>query len=225
MGDARADARADDLQLLRAQGSAGVRARHGRLSRRSRGAARGRERSDGIAGLIVARDHRRRDRVRRRAPRPKVLPLVALLRSAPRLRDAPRGARLRAGARRSLRRRDSLHRPPLRAAARAPAGGWASGIAPPSSSPAITARASASTASPSTASTSIRAQTQVPFIVRVPGLAPRRVRVPVGHVDIAPTFVNLARAPPSPRSSGGPWSPTSRGHRRRTPSRGRCSRR
>ena len=34
-------------------------------------------------------------------------------------------------------------------------------------------------------------QTKVPFIVRVPGLAPRRVRVPVGHIDIAPTLVNL----------------------------------
>jgi len=39
------------------------------------------------------------------------------------------------------------------------------------------------------------AQTKVPFIVRVPGLAPRRVRAPVGHIDIAPTLVNLARAP------------------------------
>ncbi|HXU03091.1 MAG TPA: sulfatase-like hydrolase/transferase [Polyangia bacterium] len=39
------------------------------------------------------------------------------------------------------------------------------------------------------------AQTKVPFIVRVPGVAPRRVRAPAGHVDIAPTLVNLARAP------------------------------
>jgi arylsulfatase A-like enzyme len=37
------------------------------------------------------------------------------------------------------------------------------------------------------------AQTKVPFIVRVPGVAARRVRVPVGHVDIAPTLLNLAR--------------------------------
>ena len=36
-------------------------------------------------------------------------------------------------------------------------------------------------------------QTKVPFIARVPGLAPRRVKTPVSHVDIAPTLVNLAR--------------------------------
>jgi arylsulfatase A-like enzyme len=41
-------------------------------------------------------------------------------------------------------------------------------------------------------------QTKVPFIVRVPGLAPRRARVPVGHIDIAPTLVNLARGPSQP---------------------------
>jgi len=51
------------------------------------------------------------------------------------------------------------------------------------------------------------AQTKVPFIVRVPGLAPRRVRAPAGHVDIAPTLINLARralAPP-----GSPLPPPS----------------
>jgi hypothetical protein len=42
----------------------------------------------------------------------------------------------------------------------------------------------------------------VPFIVRVPGLAPRRVRVPVGHIDIAPTLVNLARGPAEPSFIG-----------------------
>ena len=39
------------------------------------------------------------------------------------------------------------------------------------------------------------AQTRVPFIVRVPGLPPARVRAPAGHVDIAPTLVNLGRGP------------------------------
>jgi arylsulfatase A-like enzyme len=39
------------------------------------------------------------------------------------------------------------------------------------------------------------AQTKVPFIVRVPGLPPGRVRAPAGHVDIAPTLVNLGRGP------------------------------
>ncbi len=45
-------------------------------------------------------------------------------------------------------------------------------------------------------------QTKVPFIARVPGLAPRRVAVPVGHVDIAPTLVNLARGPQPPTFLG-----------------------
>jgi arylsulfatase A-like enzyme len=38
-------------------------------------------------------------------------------------------------------------------------------------------------------------QTKVPFVARVPGLPPRRVKEPVGHVDVAPTLVNLARGP------------------------------
>ncbi|MGC9983574.1 MAG: sulfatase-like hydrolase/transferase [Polyangia bacterium] len=40
--------------------------------------------------------------------------------------------------------------------------------------------------------------TKVPFIVRVPGLPPRRSSTPVGHVDLAPTLVNLARGPHQP---------------------------
>ena len=40
--------------------------------------------------------------------------------------------------------------------------------------------------------------TKVPFIVRVPGLAPRRSPTPVGHVDLAPTMINLARGPHEP---------------------------
>src|SRR6185312_10212311 len=46
------------------------------------------------------------------------------------------------------------------------------------------------------------AQTKVPFIVRVPGLPPRRVRAPAGHIDIAPTLVNLARAHAEPSFIG-----------------------
>jgi arylsulfatase A-like enzyme len=44
--------------------------------------------------------------------------------------------------------------------------------------------------------------TKVPFILRVPGLAPRRLTVPVGHVDLAPTMVNLARGPHEPSFLG-----------------------
>jgi choline-sulfatase len=40
--------------------------------------------------------------------------------------------------------------------------------------------------------------TKVPFIVRVPGVPPRRSQTPVGHVDLAPTMVNLARGPHQP---------------------------
>jgi arylsulfatase A-like enzyme len=40
------------------------------------------------------------------------------------------------------------------------------------------------------------AQTKVPFIIRVPGLPAQRLTAPVGHVDLAPTLVNLARGQP-----------------------------
>src|SRR5262249_37152279 len=46
------------------------------------------------------------------------------------------------------------------------------------------------------------AQTKVPFIVRVPGMPAQRLTVPVGHVDIAPTLVNLGRGPAEPRVVG-----------------------
>ena len=36
------------------------------------------------------------------------------------------------------------------------------------------------------------AQTKVPFVIRVPGLAPRKATTPAGHDDIIPTLVNLA---------------------------------
>jgi arylsulfatase A-like enzyme len=45
-------------------------------------------------------------------------------------------------------------------------------------------------------------QTKVPFLVRVPGTPPRRVATPVGHVDIAPTLLNLARGPHQPSFLG-----------------------
>lgn len=45
-------------------------------------------------------------------------------------------------------------------------------------------------------------QTKVPFIVRVPGLGPRRVRTPAGHVDLAPTMAHLAGSPEEPSFLG-----------------------
>ena len=41
------------------------------------------------------------------------------------------------------------------------------------------------------------AQTKVPLIIRVPGMAPRRATTPAGHVDIMPTLVNLAGGQPN----------------------------
>src|SRR5262249_5660167 len=38
-------------------------------------------------------------------------------------------------------------------------------------------------------------QTKVPLIIYVPGLPPRKVRTPAGHVDLVPTLANLAAAP------------------------------
>src|SRR4029078_6574388 len=40
------------------------------------------------------------------------------------------------------------------------------------------------------------AQTRVPLIIRVPGLAPRRVAAPAAHVDILPTLATRAGAAP-----------------------------
>jgi len=45
-------------------------------------------------------------------------------------------------------------------------------------------------------------QTKVPLVVRVPGLAPRRSRTAVGHVDILPTLANLVGAAPSVEMMG-----------------------
>ncbi|HEY4241028.1 MAG TPA: sulfatase-like hydrolase/transferase [Kofleriaceae bacterium] len=46
------------------------------------------------------------------------------------------------------------------------------------------------------------AQTKVPLVFRVPGLAPRRAETPAGHVDILPTLVNLAGGSPTPDMMG-----------------------
>ncbi|HEY5924945.1 MAG TPA: sulfatase-like hydrolase/transferase [Kofleriaceae bacterium] len=58
------------------------------------------------------------------------------------------------------------------------------------------------------------AQTKVPFMIRVPGLAPRRSKTPVGHIDILPTLVNLAGGQPNADMMGaslvGPLAGTDR---------------
>jgi arylsulfatase A-like enzyme len=41
------------------------------------------------------------------------------------------------------------------------------------------------------------AQTKVPFVIKVPGMTPRRATTPAGHVDIMPTLVNLAGGQPT----------------------------
>jgi len=46
------------------------------------------------------------------------------------------------------------------------------------------------------------AQTKVPLIIYVPGLPPRKVETPAGHVDILPTLANLAGAPAEPTMAG-----------------------
>ncbi|MGN6105462.1 MAG: sulfatase-like hydrolase/transferase [Kofleriaceae bacterium] len=46
------------------------------------------------------------------------------------------------------------------------------------------------------------AQTRVPMIVRVPGVAPRRSTTPAGHIDLLPTLVNLAGGQPTTEMQG-----------------------
>jgi choline-sulfatase len=46
------------------------------------------------------------------------------------------------------------------------------------------------------------AQTKVPIVVRVPGVAPRVATTPAGHVDILPTLVDLAGGAPDPEMMG-----------------------
>jgi arylsulfatase A-like enzyme len=43
---------------------------------------------------------------------------------------------------------------------------------------------------------------RVPFLLSVPGLAPRRETTPVGVIDVAPTLVDLAGFPPAPQHRG-----------------------
>jgi choline-sulfatase len=45
-------------------------------------------------------------------------------------------------------------------------------------------------------------QTKVPFVIRVPGVAPRRSTTPAGHIDLMPTLVNLAGGAPAPDMMG-----------------------
>ncbi len=45
-------------------------------------------------------------------------------------------------------------------------------------------------------------QTKVPLIVKIPGIAPRRVTTAVGHVDLLPTLANLVGAEPTDEMMG-----------------------
>jgi choline-sulfatase len=45
-------------------------------------------------------------------------------------------------------------------------------------------------------------QTKVPFMLRVPGLPPRRTQTPAGHIDLMPTLVNLAGGSAQPDMMG-----------------------
>jgi hypothetical protein len=56
-------------------------------------------------------------------------------------------------------------------------------------------------------------QTKVPFIVHVPGLPAQRLAAPVGHVDILPTLVNLARGHEEPGFLGRSLVPALAGDR------------
>jgi arylsulfatase A-like enzyme len=85
----------------------------------------------------------------------------------------------------------------------------ACGGARPSCSRAITARASASTASPSTASTSTRRRPACRSSCACPGCPRGRAKVPAGHIDIAPTLVNLARGKQEPSFIGARSCPSS----------------
>jgi len=42
-----------------------------------------------------------------------------------------------------------------------------------------------------------RTETKVPVLIRVPGMPPRIVDTPIGHVDLLPTLLNLLRRPPT----------------------------
>ena len=85
------------------------------LQRRARRAARRRQRPDGVARLVVARDDRRRDRVRRRAHATgsSSCGCTSTIRTSS-YEPHPEVPSLRHDARRPLRRRDPLHRPARR---------------------------------------------------------------------------------------------------------------
>ena len=46
------------------------------------------------------------------------------------------------------------------------------------------------------------AQTKVPLIIRVPGLEPQKVTMPVSHVDVLPTLANIVGEPPRDEMQG-----------------------
>jgi hypothetical protein len=47
-----------------------------------------------------------------------------------------------------------------------------------------------------------RTETKVPFLIRVPGIAPKVVQMPIGHIDIIPTVLNALRSQDEPQLLG-----------------------
>ena len=180
-----------------------LRTRHGRVPRRARGAARRGQRADGVARIVVARESptTRSRSSTGTATRSFSSGFTTTIRTS-RYETHREVPVVRAVARRPLRRRDPLHRSSPGTADRAPAGGRTVGShrRRPHRRP---RRGLRRTRHHRTRFRSLpRADEGAVHRARAGDRAPARVRVPVGHVDIAPTLVNLARGAAEPAFIG-----------------------